>query len=140
MRSWMLPGRPCWGHRAPKPWRCWRICAPNLRLVLLSNINPIHLQVLRQRLGTPLPWEASLHATYYSCDIGARKPTIAAFETVLEGQDLQPQQTLFVDDLAANVAAAADLGLRTLQLMPGMALGPALGRLRRALRAQRPDA
>ena len=96
------------------------------QLFLLSNTNLIHLELLRQRHGGSLPWEAHLHQSYYSCDIGARKPTMQAFETVLEAHNLAPHTTLFVDDLAANIAAAEKLDLRTLHLHPGMALEPAL--------------
>lgn len=45
--------------------------------------------------------------------VGLAKPDPAIFELAVERFDLEPARTLFVDDVAANTRAAADVGLRT---------------------------
>lgn len=45
--------------------------------------------------------------------VGVRKPDRAFWDLVLEAAELEPPAVLLVDDNAANVAAAADLGMAT---------------------------
>jgi len=56
------------------------------------------------------------------------KPDRAIFEILLARYDLEPAATVFVDDMAANVAAARELGIRAIEYSTA-------GRLRRELRA-----
>lgn len=53
--------------------------------------------------------------TAISCRLKLCKPESAIFEHVLETYRLAAQDTVFVDDVAANVAAAGRLGIRTIQ-------------------------
>lgn len=48
----------------------------------------------------------------YSHEIGFTKPDPAAFEIALGQMGTQPSSVLFIDDVAANVAAAQELGIR----------------------------
>lgn len=50
----------------------------------------------------------------YSCTLGLCKPDPAYFRAVLELLGLRPEQALFVDDSARNIAAASALGLATI--------------------------
>jgi len=54
--------------------------------------------------------------TYYSHFVGLRKPDPAIFEKVLKENNLVAEETLFIDDIAANLEAAEALGIQT-QLM-----------------------
>ena len=56
------------------------------------------------------------HVFFSSCYTGHRKPDPAAFRYALELTRRSPDETLFLDDRPENIAAAARLGLRTLQV------------------------
>ena len=53
---------------------------------------------------------------WYSNEIGMRKPNPEIFKFALQDANLVADETLFVDDLADNVAAAATLGIHTIQI------------------------
>lgn len=92
------------------------------KLFLLSNTNTIHLKYFRQ-IFTRDTGKPSLDRyfirTWYSHLIGLRKPYKAIYEFVLQDADLIAQETLFIDDTAANIDAALQLGLQTHLLLPG---------------------
>lgn len=48
----------------------------------------------------------------YSHEVGMAKPDPAIFALTCQRLDVQPQEVIFVDDLPANVEAAASFGLR----------------------------
>ncbi|MDP4207623.1 MAG: HAD family phosphatase [Bacteroidota bacterium] len=84
------------------------------RTFLLSNTNAIHINYfqnyLKQSFGAnPLP--LMFEHTYYSHDIGERKPNVSAYEFVLNDAGLKASETLFIDDLAANIEGARKAGL-----------------------------
>ena len=51
---------------------------------------------------------------YFSCDLKMMKPDSAIFRYVLDAEDLDPAETLFIDDSPHNTEAAARLGIRTM--------------------------
>lgn len=84
---------------------------------LLSNTNVIHMDSINKYLHEShnLPSLKPLFNTcYYSQDIGHRKPNAEAFEFVLNAHNLNPEETLFLDDNAENVAASKALGIQTI--------------------------
>ncbi|MBR6431304.1 MAG: HAD-IA family hydrolase, partial [Muribaculaceae bacterium] len=54
-------------------------------------------------------------ALYLSYEMRVMKPDRRIFEMMLEGEQAVPDETVFIDDSAHNVAAAAALGIHTLQ-------------------------
>ncbi|MFJ1874186.1 HAD-IA family hydrolase [Streptomyces chartreusis] len=85
--------------------------AAGLPLTLLSNApHPLAAAL------DDTPWCATLmYRTVYSCRIGANKPSTRAYEAALAVAGYPtPGRTLFIDDRADNIQAAANLGLRTL--------------------------
>jgi len=50
----------------------------------------------------------------YSCTLGVAKPDAAYFRRLLELAGVEADQALFVDDSATNIAAAREVGLRTI--------------------------
>lgn len=52
-----------------------------------------------------------LDGSYFSCDIGAAKPSAAFFEHIVADLGLAPDQLLFIDDQPGNVAGARSAGL-----------------------------
>lgn len=62
-------------------------------------------------------------ATFFSCDVGAAKPEVAYFERILERLDVPAARVVFVDDVPANVEAAASLGIVALRHEPSAGSG-----------------
>jgi putative hydrolase of the HAD superfamily len=93
------------------------------KLFLLSNTNHIHLREFDKiyyKNPRIQPFEKLFDNAYYSCNIGLRKPNANIYEFVLRENNLQPGQTLFIDDSIQNVMAAENVGLQTILLEPGM--------------------
>lgn len=87
------------------------------RTFLLSNTNEIHLScvqsVICQQLGSIAAFESAFERVYYSHLLGLRKPHLEIFRLVLEENDLDPAETLFIDDSIQHIEAATHLGLST---------------------------
>lgn len=86
------------------------------RTFLLSNINEIHYEYIMNYLKTDFGFDGNDHIfekTYYSHLTGKRKPESAIFELVLNENNLDPAQTLFIDDSPQHLATAQKLGIQT---------------------------
>lgn len=86
------------------------------RTFLLSNINEIHYDFILKYLKKDFGFENNDHLfekIYYSHFTGKRKPEIAIFEQVLHENNLNPTETLFIDDSPQHLAAAQTLGIQT---------------------------
>ena len=79
------------------------------KLFLLSNTNEMHIdfytKYMTQRFGCDLLSEL-FDTTFYSHEIGFRKPTRESYEYVLNSEGLNPAETMFIDDLEHNVIGA----------------------------------
>jgi len=82
---------------------------------LLSNTNEIHYQAFRKNLeetfDNPSILEDFFDKTYYSHLIKQRKPTAAAFNYVLDDNQLNAYEVVFVDDSAQHIEGAMSLGI-----------------------------
>ena len=87
------------------------------RVSLLSNTNPFMMQWVRSDAfdGHGHGIEHYFDALYLSYEMRVMKPDRRIFEMMLEGEHAVPDETVFIDDSAHNVAAAAALGIHTLQ-------------------------
>ena len=77
------------------------------RTFLLSNINPIHYNHIMNYLKNDFGFEGNDHLfekVYYSHLIGKRKPNAEIFEQVLTENNLDPAETLFIDDSPQHIA------------------------------------
>ena len=94
------------------------------RIFLLSNTNSIHLKEFQQRLfnlyGVYL--EDLFEKAYYSHAVKLRKPGAAIFELVLKENNLDPSETLFIDDTASNFEEAKKLGTHVHHLVAGSSI------------------
>jgi putative hydrolase of the HAD superfamily len=92
------------------------------RTFLLSNINPIHYDYIMDYLKTDFGFKGNGHLfekTYYSHLTGKRKPETEIFEQVLNENNLNPVETLFIDDSPQHLETAKKLGIKTyLMTMP----------------------
>ncbi|HZY39619.1 MAG TPA: HAD family phosphatase [Mucilaginibacter sp.] len=89
---------------------------PRYRTFLLSNINPIHYDHIMRYLKTDFGFEGNDHLfekVYYSHLVGKRKPDAAIFEQVLNENNLDPAETLFIDDSPQHIEGAKKLGINT---------------------------
>ena len=78
---------------------------------LASNQDSHRSRVMREHLR----YDDLLDGYFFSCEVGAAKPDEAFFEHVVGTLGVPAGELLFVDDLAANVAAARVCGLRAEQ-------------------------
>ena len=86
------------------------------RIFLLSNINSIHFDHIMDYLKSEFGFDGNDHIfekTYYSHLTGKRKPEPEIFELVLQENNLDPAETLFIDDSPQHLAAAQKLGIQT---------------------------
>lgn len=80
---------------------------------LLSNTNEIHLAFYLSMLENSGFKDMShyFHKVYYSCRINLRKPNKEIFEYVVNDNNLNPAETLFIDDTLQHVEGARTTGL-----------------------------
>lgn len=93
-----------------------RLREDGYRLVLLSNTNPFMMSwgLSGDFDGKGKSLNDYFDSLYLSFRLGVMKPDPEFFKKVMEGEALQPGESLFVDDGPRNVEAAAMLGLHTL--------------------------
>jgi putative hydrolase of the HAD superfamily len=94
----------------------------NHQLFLLSNTNAIHHEafgkIFESETGKPA-LDDYFKKAYYSHQLGLRKPGKEIFEFIMKDSDLEPGETLFIDDSYNNIETAGQLGLMTHLLLPG---------------------
>ena len=81
------------------------------KLFVLSNMHFASIAYLEQAHQI---WEL-FDGVVVSCRIQKVKPGKAIYEHLLATHDLKPSSTVFIDDLSENLAAAATLGIQTIQ-------------------------
>lgn len=93
---------------------------PTHRLFLLSNTSPIHIRQVNNVLtGMNQPTlEKLFERVFYSYDVRMMKPSPQIYQHVLDEAGLKAEETAFFDDNAANIQAAAELGIRAVHVQP----------------------
>lgn len=92
---------------------------------LASNQQPVRAAAMRD-----LPYRAHLDGFFFSCDLGLAKPDPEFFRAIVARLGCAPAETLFVDDIAANVEGARAAGLVAEQLQQDQA-APGLAKILR---------
>ena len=89
----------------------------NYTTMVLSNTNSTHIE----KVNTALQEHYKISSindlfdrTYLSFEVGLRKPELTIFNHVIEHANIKPSETLFIDDLKANVKAAQAVGINAL--------------------------
>ena len=77
------------------------------RLFLLSNTNDMHWQYCGHQL------DGCFERVFLSYEMQLAKPDTRIFSEVLRQAEIAASDTLFIDDNADNIAAAASLGIKT---------------------------
>jgi len=85
------------------------------KIFMLSNTNSIHAKKyekeFKEKAGKSL--HQVFNKIYYSHEIGIRKPDLRTISIILKENDLNPQETLFIDDIEQNLEPARNLLLKT---------------------------
>jgi HAD superfamily hydrolase (TIGR01509 family) len=87
------------------------------RTFLLSNTNQIHFDYFTDYLKKEFQVEGNDHLfekTYYSHEMLLRKPNVEIFQQVIRENNLNPAETLFIDDSPQHLVGAKEAGLQTL--------------------------
>ncbi len=90
------------------------------RCFLLSNTNELHINWIKEQWKTPLynRFKKCFEQFYLSHEIHMRKPDAEIYTFVLTANNLNPEDTIFIDDLSENTKAAQKLGIHTWNLIP----------------------
>jgi epoxide hydrolase-like predicted phosphatase len=82
---------------------------------LLTNNFPGAEKAIRDKLGYDVHTEFDVCIN--SAQVGLRKPDPAIFYLTLDQLGVEPQRTIFLDDILRNVDSARELGIHTLQFL-----------------------
>jgi putative hydrolase of the HAD superfamily len=81
--------------------------ARRFRMVLLSNTNAIHFQMLRENY----PLLRHFHALVLSYEVKAMKPAAAIFQAAIDRAGCRPEECFYTDDIPEYVAGARAMGI-----------------------------
>jgi putative hydrolase of the HAD superfamily len=90
-------------------------------LFLFSNTNKIHYDFFipeYARLTGGKNLNDHFIKAYYSHELGLRKPYPESYRAILNEQNLQAAETVFIDDTIGNIEGAKAAGLQTIHLPP----------------------
>lgn len=82
--------------------------AKKYRLAVLSNTDPIHMEQEESRY----PFFRHFPVRVYSYRVGASKPSPLIYREALKGCKVPAPEAVFIDDVAAYVDAAQQLGMK----------------------------
>lgn len=87
------------------------------KVYILSNTNPYVMGWARSSELTPAgkPLDAYVDKIYTSYEARSTKPDRGIFDYMIQDSGLNPAETIFVDDGAANITVGKELGFLTLQ-------------------------
>ena len=77
------------------------------KLYVLSNINELHVDWTKEQLED-IPFEQM----FFSNEIHLAKPDVRCYEMVIRETGIKPEETLYIDDLPANIEAGQRMGLQ----------------------------
>lgn len=88
---------------------------------LFSNTNKIHHEVFSEtfrRTNNGIEFDSFFIKSYYSHEMGMRKPNPESFFHIINELGVDPAETAFVDDTFKNIEGAQAAGLQTIFLPP----------------------
>jgi glucose-1-phosphatase len=99
------------------------LLAPHYPLALISNTNEAHIV----HAEATYSFFSLFPVRIYSHQVKAMKPNRAIYQAALKALGgIDPLETLFIDDVEANILGAVKLGWQTIHLRPGVDLREAL--------------
>lgn len=113
------------GNLPEDRWKILERAGKFYRTFLLSNTNAVHVpyyfKKIQEMYGVP-GYTHLFEKTYFSFELGMRKPDAEIFEYVLRDSHLMPEETLFIDDFIENIESAKRLGMHTVHIQPPITL------------------
>jgi HAD superfamily hydrolase (TIGR01509 family) len=96
--------------------------AKQYKIYLFSNTNKIHIEGLWKSFKAEhnIDFSSLFVSEYYSHEIHDRKPDVNSYKKVIELSGINPEESVFIDDLEKNTIAAEKVGLKTFWLKDGM--------------------
>lgn len=93
-----------------------RLKADGYRLILLSNTNPFMMDwgMSKDFSGDGRSIDSFFSSMYMSYKLGMMKPDERIFKLIVERENIEPSETLFVDDGPKNVMIGEKLGFQTM--------------------------
>lgn len=91
------------------------------KVLLFSNTNDIHLKEVFnvcQRQHGINSFDGYFDKEYYSNVFGQRKPSPAAFISIIKENGMNAEETIFIDDSLPNVLGARQAGMHSFLLSP----------------------
>ena len=95
----------------PEVCRLIPVLKTQVRLILLSNTNDLHIRAVRKKTQILDEFDELV----LSYQVKSRKPEEAIFRKALSIAGNRPEECLFIDDLIENVEAARQIGIRSHQ-------------------------
>ncbi|MCF8331740.1 MAG: HAD family phosphatase [Bacteroidales bacterium] len=86
----------------------------NYNIFLLSNSNIIHYEQYRSEFEQQFGYKTFddlFKKAYFSFEMGLNKPDKTIFQKVIQEQNIESQETLFIDDTEMHTKSAAQAGL-----------------------------
>lgn len=85
----------------------------HFNLILLSNTNELHIRAINQQLISRgfRTLDELFHKVYFSYEIKLSKPSTEIYHHVLKELELNPAETVFIDDLKENADGATSTGI-----------------------------
>ena len=90
------------------------------RLFLLSNTNDLHISWIQNDWGDEMynEFKSCFEKFHLSHEIHLRKPNADIYEYVLEQDQLEFEETFFIDDTKENIVMAEKLGIKVWNIDP----------------------
>lgn len=83
----------------------------NYNLILLSNTNDMHIDFIKSNVNYYEDFKSCFNKFYLSQEIHLRKPNPEIFKFVLQENNLNAKECLFIDDTIENTKTAEAMGL-----------------------------
>lgn len=109
-----------------------------IKVALLTNACIGQDEVMRRKWG--LDPRATFDLYVNSAEVGLTKPDPAIFELALARLGVSPGEAIFIDDSAANVQAAANLGIHAIHLASAEELPAVIAQVERLVGSEIRDA
>ena len=84
----------------------------NYKIWLLSNTNPMHI---KNEIKSKYVFQKLIDGSIYSYDVGYRKPEKEIYHIACDSAEVNPENSIFIDDLEENIIGANKVGIKGIQ-------------------------
>ena len=83
----------------------------NYKIWLLSNTNPMHI---KNEIEGRYVFQKLVDGSIYSYDVGYRKPGKEIYNIACDSAEVNPENSIFIDDLEENIIGANKVGINSI--------------------------